>query len=129
MIISNSIDNFGTLKKYLLKDQKQHLTHDHDYNDIIFNDDFKYLLINDLNDKIVLHEKINNLIDIKENLDIKKLTFENSKHVQHFRYNEEEYVSELNSYILDLNQITIKYLHLDLHMESLFRLNYIINHY
>jgi len=99
-LISNSIDYFWDIeKKYFLKDQLKNLTHDDDYNDIIFDNKFKYLLINDLNDKIVLHKEINNLIENKKNLDLTQSIFENSIHVQHLRYNEEEYKSVLSSFI------------------------------
>ena len=66
-----------------------------DYNNVIFNKDKETLILNDLNDKIVLHEEINK--NLKNN--IETYYFKNSTHVKHLRYHENEYQNIIKNFI------------------------------
>lgn len=100
-IFKNSIDTYWNYEKNVIPKEKLiELSHDIDYNNLILNKDSNYLIINDINDNLVQLDKIYDLLHnnlLKNNVKIQ--LFENSKHVQHLRYNEDIYIDNIYNFI------------------------------
>lgn len=67
-----------------------------DYEKIIFDNNSKYLIINNVNDKLVQLSKIKNVLN---NENVENIIFNNSKHVQHLKYNEEKYINSIEFFL------------------------------